>query len=48
MHLALWCMAGLSVLGAVVSFARPKHAGHHLDEQAAPAEAGAPTEVAAA
>ncbi len=25
MHFALWCMAGLSALGAVVSFARPKH-----------------------
>ena len=25
MHFALWCMAGLSAAGAVVSFARPKH-----------------------
>ena len=25
MHLALWCMSGLSVLGAVVALARPKH-----------------------
>jgi hypothetical protein len=25
MHLALWCLAGVSVLGAAVSFARPKH-----------------------
>jgi EmrB/QacA subfamily drug resistance transporter len=25
MHLALWCLAGVSVLGAVVSFARPKY-----------------------
>ena len=26
MHFALWCMSGLSVLGAVVALARPKHA----------------------
>ncbi len=25
MHLALWCMSGLSVLGALVALARPKH-----------------------
>ena len=46
MHLALWCMTGLSVMGAVVSFARPKHAGHHSAEAAAHAET--PTEAAAA
>jgi MFS family permease len=27
LHVALWCMAGLSILGAIVSFARPKHVG---------------------
>jgi hypothetical protein len=26
MHFALWCMSGLSVLGAVVALARPRHA----------------------
>ncbi|HET9093733.1 MAG TPA: MFS transporter [Solirubrobacteraceae bacterium] len=36
MHFALWCMAGLSVLGAAVSFARPKHVGHQAEEPAAP------------
>ena len=25
MHTALWCLTGVSILGAVVSFARPKH-----------------------
>ena len=50
MHLALWCMAGLSVIGAGVSFARPKHAGHHVEDPApAPAgsKAGATAEAAA-
>ena len=28
MHLALWCMAALSIVGAGVSFARPKHVAH--------------------
>ncbi len=37
MHLALWCMAGLSVLGAAVSFARPKHTGNNAEEPAPPA-----------
>ncbi|HEX6457506.1 MAG TPA: MFS transporter [Thermoleophilaceae bacterium] len=27
MHLALWCLAGVSLVGAVVSMMRPKHAG---------------------
>jgi MFS family permease len=27
MHFALWCMAGLSVVGAAVSLARPKYVG---------------------
>ncbi|HEX3617172.1 MAG TPA: MFS transporter [Solirubrobacteraceae bacterium] len=52
MHLALWCMTGLSILGAVVSFARPKHVGHLTEDSAAEVvatdAAGAPTEVAAA
>jgi EmrB/QacA subfamily drug resistance transporter len=38
MHFALWCMAALSIVGAGVSFARPKHAGHHVVEEAAAAE----------
>ncbi|MBO0769453.1 MAG: hypothetical protein J2O48_12285, partial [Solirubrobacterales bacterium] len=25
MHFALWCLCGVSVLGAIVSLARPKH-----------------------
>jgi hypothetical protein len=47
-------MTGFSVIGAVVSFARPKHVVHNADEAAASSEpaasveAGAPTEVAAA
>ncbi len=28
MHTALWCLAAVAVLGAVVSFVRPKHAVH--------------------
>jgi EmrB/QacA subfamily drug resistance transporter len=47
MHFALWCMAALSIVGAGVSFARPKHVGHHVEQQPAPAEAAAPTEAAA-
>jgi MFS family permease len=52
MHLALWCLAGVSIIGAVVSFARPKHVAVYADasEQAQPAEAAAetPAEAAAA
>ena len=50
MHLALWCMAGLSVVGAAVSFARPKYVGHHVEEVAPSAapEVDAQTEAAAA
>jgi EmrB/QacA subfamily drug resistance transporter len=33
MHFALWCLAGVSVLGAVVSFARPKHVAVEQAEQ---------------
>jgi EmrB/QacA subfamily drug resistance transporter len=47
MHLALWAMVAFSVVGAAVSFARPKHVGHHVEESA-PVEAAAPTEAAAA
>jgi EmrB/QacA subfamily drug resistance transporter len=47
MHFALWCMAGLSLLGAVVSFARPKHVAHEAAEQTEPATQ-TPTEAAAA
>jgi hypothetical protein len=45
MHFALWCMTGLSLLGAVVSFARPKHVAQHAEETI-PAEN--PAEAAAA
>lgn len=31
MHLALWCLTGVSLLGAVVSLARPKHIGVEAD-----------------
>jgi MFS family permease len=48
MHFALWCMTALSIIGAGVSFARPKHAGHHVEENVAAPEAAAPTEAAAA
>jgi EmrB/QacA subfamily drug resistance transporter len=47
MHFALWCMTGLSVLGAVVSFARPKHVPHHA-EVSVPVQAEAASEAAAA
>ena len=46
MHLALWAMVAFSIVGAGVSFARPKHAGHHV-EASASAQDGAPTEAAA-
>jgi EmrB/QacA subfamily drug resistance transporter len=32
MHLALWCLMGVSLLGAVVSLARPKYAGGEANE----------------
>jgi MFS family permease len=47
MHFALWCMTGLSVLGAVVSFARPKHVAYHAQE-AAPAQQDASAQAQAA
>ena len=47
MHFALWCMMGLSLLGAVVSFARPKHVAHPVQE-AVPVQAEVPAEAAAA
>lgn len=31
MHLALWCLTGVSLLGAAVSLARPKHIGNDAD-----------------
>ncbi len=31
MHLALWCMTALSVIGAVVAFARPKYFGDQAE-----------------
>ena len=48
MHFALWCMAGLSIVGAVVSFARPKHVRHNVEEAGTAAQAEAPAEAAAA
>ncbi len=51
MHLALWCMAVLSVVGAGVSFARPKHVAYDVEEaapSAAAPEVAAPAEAAAA
>ena len=51
MHLALWCLAGVSIIGALVSFARPKHVSVHTeDSEPQPAEspAEAPTVAAAA
>ena len=48
MHLALWCLAGVSVIGAVVSFARPKHVSVYADESERPLAAEAPAETPAA
>jgi len=48
MHFALWCMTGFSVVGAVVSFARPKHVGHHAEDAAPTAPAAATAPMAAA
>ncbi len=36
MHLALWCMSGLSVLGALVALARPKHVAAEQSEATEP------------
>ncbi|HUY59366.1 MAG TPA: MFS transporter [Solirubrobacteraceae bacterium] len=47
MHLALWCLAGVSIIGAVVSFARPKHVSVYADESEQPRAAEAPTVAAA-
>ena len=33
MHTALWCLAGISVLGAFVAAARPKHVQGPADEE---------------
>ena len=53
MHFALWCMSGLSLVGAVVALARPKHAGSQTPVAAgeeAPAQRAVPQsgQVAAA
>jgi hypothetical protein len=32
MHIALWCLAAVSLLGAFVAAARPKHAGQTMAE----------------
>jgi hypothetical protein len=41
MHVALWCLAGVSVVGAAISAARPKYvAGEKAAQQAPDAEAG--------
>jgi EmrB/QacA subfamily drug resistance transporter len=53
MHFALWCMTGFSIIGAVVSFARPKHVAYQSEEvvvepSAESAPASAPAEAAAA
>jgi hypothetical protein len=43
MHVALWCLAGVSVVGAAISAARPKYAGNEsAAPQATGAEAGEP------
>jgi EmrB/QacA subfamily drug resistance transporter len=42
MHVALWCLCAVSILGAVVSFARPKHVP---EEATAPAGPPAPALV---
>jgi EmrB/QacA subfamily drug resistance transporter len=36
MHTALWCLAAVSVVGAAVSFVRPKHVGVATAEEPAP------------
>jgi MFS family permease len=48
MHLALWCLAAVSIIGAAVSLARPKHVGVHIDEFEQPQAAGAPVETTVA
>jgi EmrB/QacA subfamily drug resistance transporter len=46
MHVALWCLAGFSLLGVFVSFARPKHVEQPVDVEEVVAVAT--TEAAAA
>jgi MFS family permease len=36
MHTALWCLAAVSVIGAFVAAARPKHAGQTVEAPAEP------------
>jgi hypothetical protein len=38
MHTALWCLTAVSILGSVVSFARPKHVVTELGESGTPVE----------
>jgi MFS family permease len=41
MHIALWCLAGVSIVGAAISAARPKHiAGETATPQATDTETG--------
>ena len=49
MHFALWSMTALSIVGAAVSFARPKHVDHRAEEsdEVEPAETSTATKVAA-
>ena len=46
MHTALWCLAAISVVGALVAAARPKHAGYEGPEHE-PAAGQAAVELAA-
>jgi hypothetical protein len=39
MHTALWCLTAVSILGAVVSFARPKHVSPAVADEQFAAEA---------
>ncbi len=48
MHLALWCMTGASLVGAVVSFARPKHVAHQAQDSPSAAAGSAAAGSAAA
>ena len=42
MHIALWCLAGASIVGAAISAARPKYVGNEVTtDTVAPIESGA-------
>jgi EmrB/QacA subfamily drug resistance transporter len=47
MHTALWCLTAVSILGAVVSAARPKHVSEHISDHAAEAHAAADLDAGA-